>query len=108
MLQRQNKYFHEGERFNYPPQGSEKHHRSVERGHDEKIENAILENCLHQPGHSGLAMVSFKLEDEDDDANEGDKVCRVVRPPDIYETGRNKYLRRRPATCKSMWSGREQ
>lgn len=51
----------------------------MEPHHDEEIENAILENRSHQSGHARLAVLSFEFRDEDDDANEGNKVCTHVR-----------------------------
>ena len=51
----------------------------MERRHDEEIQNTVLENGLHQPAHPGLAVVSFELQDEDDNTNKSDKVCRGVR-----------------------------
>ena len=64
----------EGER-NYPAEESEKHHCDVERRHDEKIENGVLENRSHQPVQARLAVTSFEFQDEDDDANESNEVC---------------------------------
>jgi len=80
----------------------------VERRHDEEVENAVLENGLHQPAHAGLAVVSFEPEDKDHDANEGDEVCRSVKFLGIYETAGDEYLRPLPVTCRSTWICREQ
>ena len=80
----------------------------MERRHDEEIQNTVLENGLHQPAHPGLAVVSFELQDEDDNANKSDKVCRGVRVLDIRGTAGNKYLQKRPGTCRSTWICQEQ
>ena len=44
----------------------------MEPHHDEEVEGPVLEDCSHQPAHPGLAVVSFELEDEDNNANKGD------------------------------------
>ena len=53
----------------------------MERRHDEEIQNTVLENGLHQPAHAGLTVVSFELEDEDDNTNKGDEVCWECKVP---------------------------
>jgi len=80
----------------------------VERRHDEEVENAILENCSQQTSHAGLAVVSFELEDEGDNANKGDEVCRSMRFLDIREMIGNVYRRARPATCRPTCHLQEQ
>ena len=84
----------------YPANDSETDHRDVEPGHDEEIENAILENRSHQPGHPGLAVASLEFQDEDDDAYESNEVYLGVRIPNICETFGDKYQQARPVTCK--------
>ena len=69
--------------------------------------NAVLGNGLHQPAHAGLAVISFKLEDEDDNANKGDNICQDVRFLDIREAVGKIYLRPLPATCRPEWRRQE-
>ena len=80
----------------------------MECRHDEEIENAIFENGLHQPAHAGLTVVSFEPEDEDDNANKGDKICRSVRFLNICVAIGDKYQLQRPATCRPTLICQEQ
>jgi len=80
----------------------------VESHHDEEVEGSVSEDRSHQPGHPGLAVISFQLEDEDDDANEGNKVYLEVRFSDICETVGSKYQRTQPATCRPTCRPRHQ
>jgi hypothetical protein len=50
----------------------------MERSHDKEVQDAILENRSHQPSHFRLAQLCFVLEDEANDANEGDQICGAV------------------------------
>ena len=59
----------------------------VKRGHDEEIQDAVLENRPHQSGHVRLAMVAFELQDGGDGANESDQLCEDVRYLHTRETG---------------------
>jgi len=79
MLRRQNGSFNEWKERNHPTEDSRNRHRDVKRRHDEEVENAVLENRSQQPGHAGLTVVRFELEDEGDNANKGDKVCWNIR-----------------------------
>ena len=97
-----------GTKISYLSEDNEKHHGDVESCHDEKIENAVLEHCSHQLRHTRLAVVSFEFQDEDYKADEGHKVCKDVRFEDTCEAADNKYLRRRPATCRSTGRSRSQ
>ena len=72
----------------------------MEPHHDEEVEASVFEDRSHQPGHAGLTVVGFQLEDEDDDANEGNKVYLDVRFLDICETTGSEYQRAQPATCR--------
>lgn len=78
--------FHGRKRCSYPGEESAKHHCDVKRSHDEEIQDAILENRSHQPRHARLAVVGFELEDEDDNANQGNQVCDNVRLLVIRQT----------------------
>ena len=72
----------------------------MEHGHDEEIENAVLENGSHQAGHARLAPISLELEDEDYEGNESNDVCEGVRVLDLRETVESKYRRGRSAICR--------
>lgn len=68
----------EEEGCDYPTEGGEKNHRDVEPRHDKEIHDAVLKDRSHQPVHARLAVVRLELQDEDDKANEGNKVYRNV------------------------------
>jgi hypothetical protein len=83
----------------YPDEESEEHDHDEEPCHDEKVENAALENRSRQPIHARLAVASFELQGEDDNANESNKLCGDVRILEIYGTVGNRYQQTQPATC---------
>ena len=73
----------------------------MEACHDEEVEDAVLEDCSHQPGHARLAVVGPVFQHEDDDANDGNKIYKDMRVPDLDGIVDNRYRRRRPVIDRS-------
>jgi hypothetical protein len=86
----------------YPGEESEKRDHDVKGGHGEEIQDSVLENRSQQPIHTQLAVVSFELEGEENNANEGNNICEDLRFPETCETGNNAYQQMRPATCRPI------
>ena len=76
---RQNISFGEREKRCYPGEESEEYHRDVEARHDKEVKNAVLENRPHKPGHARPVTAGPVFHREDDDANDGNKICQSVR-----------------------------
>jgi len=89
----------ERKKYDYPGEGG-KHHRDVECHHDQELKNTASKNYSHQRNHMQPAVISFELQDEGGDANEGNRFCKGVIFLGVCETIGNRYQRTQPVACR--------
>ena len=77
----------------------------MERRHDKEVEDSILKNRPHDPCHARLTLFCFELEDEDNEANEGDDICKDIRLMFTCKMVDNRYQQAQPVPYRpTRWT----